>query len=69
MTNEIAALDLETELAEGRSHLSLLERVRLRREIDQQSGVTYKPVSAAQMRRIARIAEFELPRIIRSSQK
>lgn len=56
---------LEVELAEKRPALSLLERVQLRRRIDDLNGVEYPPVSSAQMRRIGRITERELPRIIR----
>lgn len=57
----------EVELAEKRPALSLLERVQLRRRIDEMAGVVYPPVSEQQMRRIARITERELPRILRNN--
>lgn len=62
-----AASELEAELAEKRSTLTLRERVEYRRRIDELEGVVYPPVSPAQMRRIARITERELPRILRSA--
>ncbi|MDH6279483.1 hypothetical protein [Prescottella agglutinans] len=62
-----AAATLELELAEKRPTLTLLERVQYRIRIVELDGVVYPPVSEQQMRRIARIAERELPRIIRSN--
>lgn len=62
-----AAAGLEVELVETRPTLTLRERVEFRRRIDELEGVVYPPVSPAQMRRIARITERELPRILRSA--
>ncbi|RDI32402.1 hypothetical protein DEU38_103135 [Rhodococcus sp. AG1013] len=62
-----AVEQFEVELAEKRPALSLLERVQLRQQIDELSGVVYKPVSPAQMQRVARITERELTRIIRNN--
>lgn len=59
------AIELEAELVGKRPTLSLLERVQLRRRIDELNGVVYTPVPPAQMRRIGRITERELPRILR----
>jgi hypothetical protein len=61
------ANDLEAVLAEQRPTLSLLERVQLRRRIDDLNAVAYPPASEAQMYRIGRIVERELPRIIRDN--
>lgn len=61
------ANDLEAILSEQRPTLSLLDRVQLRRRIDDLKAVAYPPASEAQMHRIGRIVERELPRIIRDN--
>ncbi|ORL35003.1 hypothetical protein [Prescottella equi] len=63
----MSAAELEEQLAEKRPTLTLLERVQLRRRIDDLKAVAYPPASEAQMHRIGRIVERELPRIIRDN--
>lgn len=63
-TATAATLDeMERILAEGRSTMSLTERVNARRAIDEAAGITYPVPGPEQIARLARITTTGLHRI------
>ena len=55
--------DMERVLAEGRSTMTLTERVNARRAIDEAAGITYPVPGPEQVQRLARITNTGLHRI------
>ena len=53
----------ERDLVENRDRMSLLERVEVRRRIDEANGVSYPELAAHQVTRLARVMADGLRRI------